>query len=232
MKWVQTLPVLVAAMLLAGCPTTSVRPPQTRESLPAIPKPDLRGATVYNVDPAASEVQIHVFRAGTLARLGHNHVITSQHVTGRVWSHATPERAGFELEFPVGELIVDDQRARAAAGAEFPGEIPANDRAGTRKNMLRAEVLDAGNQPTIKLVSVRTTGSVQTPQIMTRITIKGVSRDVLVPAAVAFDNQRLTAAGEFEILQTDFGIKPFSVGLGALEVQDRLHIVFKLVASR
>jgi hypothetical protein len=33
-------------------------------------------------------------------------------------------------------------------------------------------------------------------------------------------------------LQTDFGIKPFSIGLGALEVQDRLHLKFVLVAQR
>ena len=96
--------------------------------------------------------------------------------------------------------------------------------------MLRAEVLDADAHPTIKLQSVRVGGSAPELQITTRITIKGVARDVLVPATVAMEGNQLRASGEFDIRQTDFGIKPFSIGLGALEVQDRLHIVFSVVA--
>jgi hypothetical protein len=53
-----------------------------------------------------------------------------------------------------------------------------------------------------------------------------------VPVVAAVNGDRLTASGEFEILQTDFGIKPFSVALGALEVKDRLLVRFKLVASQ
>jgi polyisoprenoid-binding protein YceI len=230
MSLLRAASIAAACAFLTACPTTAVRPPEHREALPAIRAPDLRGATIYMIDSQASDVQVQVFRAGTFARLGHNHVMTSKHVTGRVWSHPTLDRSGFELEFPVAQLIVDDSQARAAAGSEFPGEIPADDREGTRKNMLRAEVLDAQNHPTIKLQSVKMSGSAQQPEITTRITIKGVARDVSVPAAVAIENGRLTAAGQFDILQSDFGIKPFSVGGGTLQVQDRLHIAFKIVA--
>lgn len=224
--------VFISSMLLTACPTTNIKPPQAPDALPAIAVPDLQGADLFAVKPGFSDVQVHVFRGGTLARLGHNHVITSKHVSGRVWIHPSTARSGFELEFPVGELIVDDPQARAAAGGEFPGEISADDRQGTRNNMLRAEVLDADNHPIIRLQSVRVTGSLQQAQITTRITIKGVARDVVVPAAVAIEGNRLTAAGEFDIRQTDFGMKPFSIGLGALEVQDRLHLEFRIVAVR
>lgn len=232
MKLKQFILVPLAAALLAGCPAATVRLPEARGSLPTLPKPDLGGATVYSVDPTASDLQIRVFRGGTLARLGHNHVMTSKHLSGRIWSQAALERSGFELEFPVAELIVDDPQARAAAGTEFPGEIPADDRAGTRKNMLRAEVLDAEHYPTIKLASVRVEGSLPALRFTTRITIKDVSRDVLVPASVAIEDGRLIATGRFDILQTHFGIKPFSIGLGALEVQDRLHVEFGIVATK
>jgi polyisoprenoid-binding protein YceI len=221
------------SILLAACPTTNVRPPADgKEGPPSIDAPDLRGATIYAVDPAASNIQIHVFRGGTLARLGHNHVMTSKHVSGRVWRQSTVERSGFELEFPVAELIVDDAQARAAAGSEFPGEISQNDRDGTRKNMHRAEVLDSENHPKITLRSVRATGSPNSPQFTTRITIKGVARDVTTPANVVVEGNQLVATGAFDVQQTDFGMKPFSIGLGALEVQDRLKIVFKVVADK
>lgn len=224
--------ILAASVWLAGCPTTVVRPPEDRPTPTAIGAPDLRGARVFTVDSDASDVQVHVFRGGALARLGHNHVLTSRHLTGRVWWHASLERCGFELEFPVAQLVVDDPQARARAGSEFPGEVPPEDREATHRNMVRPEVMDAQRHPTIRLQSVRIAGSTLAPQITTRITIKGVARDVIVPAVVALDDNRLTATGEFDILQTDFGIEPFKVGLGALAVQDRLHIVFRVVATR
>jgi hypothetical protein len=217
-----------ATLLACSGPMQSPRGPAP---LPEVRAPELQGARVFEVDAQASAVHIHVFRGGTLARLGHNHVVTSKDIGGQIWLHATPERSGFVLSLPVARLIVDDPAARAAAGSEFPGEIAPEDREGTRKNMLRAEVLDAQNHPTIRLQSTHVSGSFDQPRITTRITIKGVTRDVVVPVETVIADGQLTASGAFDILQTDFGIKPFSIGLGALEVQDRLHLEFKLLAS-
>jgi polyisoprenoid-binding protein YceI len=232
-KFACAVSLIAAAVVLSGCPSTSVRtPPPTPEALPAVGTPDLRGATIYTINPDATNVAIQVFRGGTLARMGHNHVMTSKHVTGRVWLQSATERSGFELSFPVAQLTVDDPKARAASGSEFPGEIPADDREGTKKNMLRADVLDAEHFPTISLRSVRISGTQQKPQIAARITIKNVAREVTVPATVVINGNRLTATGEFDIQQTAFGIKPFSIALGALEVQDKLHIKFELVGDK
>jgi hypothetical protein len=173
-----------------------------------------------------------VYRGGTFARLGHNHVMTSRSVSGRVWMRPQFQASGFELSFPVADLIVDDPEARRAAGSEFPPDIPAADKEGTRKNMLRKEVLDAESYPNVTVKSAAVTGSLQAPKITARITIKSASRDVVVPANIVMSADRLTASGEFDILQTDFGMKPFSVALGALEVQDRLHVRFNLVAAK
>lgn len=200
--------------------------------MPALPAADVSGATVYAVDAAASNVAILVYRGGTLARLGHNHVMTSQSVQGSLWLHPALARSGFELSFPVDELVVDDPAGRRAAGSEFPPEIPQADRDGTRRNMLRAEVLDGANYPTVKLRSVSLAGTQQAPSIITRITIKQISRDITVPATVRIEGSRVTASGEFDIEQSAFGITPFSIGLGALTVQDRLRVKFRIVAVR
>ena len=93
-------------------------------------------------------------------------------------------------------------------------------------------MLDADHYPNVTLRSVRISGSAEAPQILARVTIKGASRDVQVRAKVQVQGNRLSAQGEFDILQTEFGIKPFSVGLGALQVQDRLHIRYSIVAER
>jgi polyisoprenoid-binding protein YceI len=224
----------IAVGLLTGCFSPTRVPPPIVAPTPSPQPPgelDVRGAVQYQVNPSASAVDILVYRGGTLARLGHNHVMTSKSVTGRVWLHPQLEKSGFELSFPVADLVVDDAEARRAAGTEFPPEIPQGDKDGTRRNMLRTEVLDAERFPQITLQSVRVAGSPTAPQITARITIKEASREVEVAAKVAIDGSRLTASGEFDIQQTDFGIKPFSVALGAIAVKDQLHIKFDLVAD-
>lgn len=223
--------VIAVSLLLAACPK-GLRPSAGQPEIPPLPPADLSGAKVYAVSAADSHVNILVYRGGALARLGHNHVMTSRSVQGRMWVHPTLARSGFELSFPVNDLVVDDPQARAAAGSEFPPQIPQADRDGTRKNMLRAEVLDGAHFATVSLRSVRVSGTVQSPTIGTRITIKGVTRDVDVPAQVVLTDSRLSARGEFDITQSAFGIAPFSIGLGALTVQDKLHVEFSIVALR
>lgn len=192
----------------------------------------MEAATVYELDSQASTLHIHVFRGGTFARLGHNHVMSSQSVTGRIWMRPQFSSSSFELSFPVANLIVDDPAARRAAGTDFPPEIPESDKAGTRKNMLRKEVLDAENYPTVTVKSASVSGSLQAARISARITIKDVTREVVVPTTIVMNGTGLTARGEFEIKQTEFGIKPFSVAMGALEVQDTLRVRFDLVALK
>jgi hypothetical protein len=228
--------LICLSLLLAACPR-SVRPPPPAPTVPAAPAPsapagaDTRGATVYEVSSQSSQLSILVFRGGKLSRLGHNHVMTSQQVRGRVWVHPEFARSGFELSFPVEQLVVDDADARRAAGSDFPPDIPQSDKDGTRKNMLKPELLDGEHYPEVKLTSAHVGGTLEAPQVTAHITIKDASHDVEVPLKIAIEGAKLTASGEFDVLQTQFGIKPFSVALGALEVQDRLHIKFTIVAQ-
>lgn len=226
--------LLLATVLLAGCSAGVKSPPPAKPTpIPApAPAPTAQGSAVYTIDPSASVVRILVYRGGALARLGHNHVLTAMSLSGHVAVNPDPAKSAFDLSFPVAELNVDDTHARSEAGDEFPGEISQGDREGTRKNMLRAEVLDAEHFPRVTLRSVSVVPPLQTAKITTRITIKDVSRDVEVPVALDVTDARLTATGQFPIKQTDFGIKPFSIGLGALEVIDKLQIRFKIVAER
>jgi YceI-like domain len=219
------------SLLLTACPH-AVQPPPPAQGVPPTPTADTSGATIYTVSAPDSSVSIFVYRGGTLGRFGHNHVVSSTTLKGRAWIHPDFPRSGFELSFAVAELVVDDPKARTAAGSDFPPEIPQADRDGTRANMLRTEVLDADHYPTITLGSAKVAGTLAAPHLTVRIRIRDVSRDVEVPATIAVEGARLTASGEFDVQQTDFGIKPFSAALGALQVQDRLHIRFKVVATK
>jgi polyisoprenoid-binding protein YceI len=227
--------LICVSLLLAACPRP-VRPPPPAPTVPPVttpqPSADMRGATVYEVSSQNSQLAIYVFRGGKFSKLGHNHVMTSRNLAGRVWVNPEFARSGFELSFPVAQLVVDDAEARRAAGSDFPPDIPQSDKDGTRKNMLKPEVLDGEHYPEVKLRAAKVSGTLQAPVVTAHITIKETERDVEVPVKIAVGGDQLTASGEFDVLQTEFGMKPFSVALGALEVQDRLHITFNIVAEK
>jgi polyisoprenoid-binding protein YceI len=167
-------------------------------------------ATEYRIDPHDSAVSIYVYNEGPLARFGHDHVLTTSSLSGSVSVRSSMQQVDLELSFPVTQLTADDP--------------------GVRRKMLRGEVLDAQDYPTISLQSVSSSGPLQSPLITVRLTIRGVSRDTPVPAAVQFEQSSLVASGEFDILQSDFGITPFSIAFGALRVDDRLHVKFTITA--
>ena len=216
------------ASCLTACQTTKVRP---AAPAPAAPLVSTAGARHYRVDSAASELHILVYRGGPMAHLGHNHVLSSPSVEGDIYLQDDVSKSLVSLALPVDSLVVDDAQARSVEGDDFSAAVPDEAREGTRQHLMQPETLDAEHYPMITLQSVAIGGTRHAPQLTMRVTLKGVARDVDVNATVIEDDHRLTATGEFSILQTDFGITPFSVALGALKVQDGVRIKFKIVAA-
>jgi len=63
--------------------------------------------------------------------------------------------------------------------------------------------------------------------------LHGVSQEQQIDMQVSRpDGNSLLISGSFAILQTDFGIKPFSVFNGLLRVEDRLEISYRLLARK
>ena len=65
---------------------------------------------IYEVDPAASEVRILVYRTGRLSHLWQNHVISSHDVQGQVVLADEITRSSVDLKIPVATLVVDDPK--------------------------------------------------------------------------------------------------------------------------
>lgn len=225
-------PVFAAMLLLASCAQPTRKPSEPPSTVPPAPAADTSGADIYHVSGEESQVHILVHRGGAFARLGHNHVVSAGRLRGRAWLHREFPRSGFELSIPVQSLVVDAPDARAKYGEEFAAAVSEKDVQGTRQNMLRPEVLDAERYPNITLRSQRIEGSRAAPVVTALVTIKDVTREMKIPMKLTVEDARIVASGEFDLLQTDFGMKPFSVALGALEVQDRLHLVYRVVAAK
>jgi polyisoprenoid-binding protein YceI len=225
--------ILLLAVVVAGCAgelpgTAAVPQAQGLSSAIAVPA----GARAFDVDASRTKVTALVYRAGPLARLGHNHAIVSGQESGVIWLGATPAASGFEVHVPVASFVVDDPEARAAAGPEFPGVVPDDARSGTTANMLRAEVLDAEHYPEIVVRAEGAAGNWQQAVVHAQVRLKDMRREMDVPVTLQVEGNTVTATGVLQIRQTDFGITPFSVAGGAVQVADVVDVRFEITGVR
>lgn len=225
-----TAPLLCGLALLAGC---GLQPPSTPPvSAAAAPTYTTTAGPTrsYAIVPQASTLHILVYRGGPMARLGHNHVVSSSSLHGTVWQGATLADAGFDITVPVNDLVVDDNMARAAEGEDFAAAVGEDAKQGTKANMLRDTLLDGARYPEIRITSVRVRGDASAPEVTATLRIKEQARQVTVPVTLQTVGPRLQVQGRFDIKQSDFGITPLSIALGALQVVDAVTIKFVLVA--
>jgi hypothetical protein len=227
-------PAAALLLLLAACAPAPRAPPIAPPVVPAAaggarPEGPAAGATRYRVDPARSEVRVLVYRAGPLARLGHNHVLTSHALEGRVLLAGTDGcgRGEFRLALPAASLRVDEPAARAEEGGEFAGD--AGDVAGTTAHLLGSAVLDATRYPTIGI-----TGSAERGPdgLLARlsVSVRGGRTELTVPVACRLEGGLLTVAGGFGTTHAALGLVPYRIGLGALAVREDLELRFRILA--
>lgn len=226
--------LLVCALLwgLAACQTSPPQPPPTAPSPQPAPGalPIPAGARELKVSAEDSLLQILVYRGGAVARLGHNHVIASHHLTGSVYLTEDPLATSFDISFPVTELTVDEPALREAAGADFPPAVPQSARDGTRNNLLSEALLDAANYPSIRLRAsdIRAAGAGFDAGV--EVTFKGSADPLRVPVQLERRDGGIVARGEFPLRHSELGLEPFSAAMGALVVLDEMHIRFEITA--
>jgi hypothetical protein len=234
---------LFAALVIAGCASA---PPPAPESVPpgapAGEKPEVQapaeepvarefpGAETYHVVGRESLVRILVFRAGTLKSAGHSHVVSSRDVHGLVYLHEDAAKSGFDLVMPVNLLEIDNEELRSQEGPEFAAKVSDSAREGTRRNMLSPAVLDGGHFPAVALSSVSLEGTPAALIAHTKVRLKDQERELAIPVALETGPGHVIATGEFDVRQSDFGMKPFSVMMGAVQVADDLKVRFRIVA--
>jgi hypothetical protein len=231
-----------AAALLAACGAPQTRLPHEGGAVAPIATQPPAGVAVYRIDSAQSELRLLVYRAGPMARLGHNHVIVNRAVSGWVETAGTAAAQSLSLQVPVADFVVDDAQARAEEGPDFSQAVTDEARAGTRHNMLSAAVLDADRFPTITLsgMAVTAVAGIQEPGTQgpstwvatLAVQVAGHTSKLTVPFTLETSAGRISASGTAVLRQSDLGLTPISVMLGALEVQDALTVKFKLVAPK
>jgi hypothetical protein len=62
------------------------------------------------------------------------------------------------------------------------------------------------------------------------ISVAGHESTIEVPFTLQSDSSRVSATGSLGLRQSDLGLIPYSLMLGALQVQDQMTIKFKIIA--
>ena len=184
-----------------------------------------QGKAVYRVDPAGSLIVIEVRRGGSLARLGHDHVVASHDLTGYV----APGEGRADLYVALARLVVDEPELRKEAS--FDTQPTESDIEGTRSNMLN-HVLEAERFPFALIGVTGADAKARKATLSVAITLHGRTRTLQVPAEIEADEKSISVSGKLAFNQSDFGITPYSLLGGAIAVKDGLALRFGIRARR
>jgi polyisoprenoid-binding protein YceI len=174
----------------------------------------------YRLGPETGQLLVKTSRTGLGAKAGHDLTIE---VT-RWYGTATVDPADVAACSVSVEVEIDSFEVRQGTGGVKP--LTDSDRAEIRKT-LREKILNAERHPTIAFRSTRVGGSAGSFTIEGDLTIVGVTRPVLVSGGLT-DGR---ASGRATVVQSRWGIRPYSAFLGALKLKDEIGVLFDVVLT-
>jgi polyisoprenoid-binding protein YceI len=177
----------------------------------------------YTLDPKASQIAIHVGKAGLFGFAGHEHDVVVGTFHGKVVVDSEQiSRSTLEISIDASSLRVTGQ-----------GE-PAKDVTQVQAAMVGPECLDVARFPSIRFVSKSVTAGAADARALTirgALTLHGVTRELAVPVRLELAADSLQATGATTLRQKDFGITPISKA-GVVKVKDELALRWRLVGRR
>lgn len=183
----------------------------------------------FSIDPLESRVVLLLFREGMFSLLAHDHAMVATEISGTIrFDNEHSEKSSIRLSIPVRGIRVNPPEERKRL--KLDGELSKEDVREIRDIMLSPRVLDAARFPTVEITSLATKGTPGKLILDLKWRIRGVERVLSATAEVTVSGTVLRARGEMDLIQTLFGIEPYSTLLGTIAVKDRIRIIFDLVA--
>ncbi|MFF5207409.1 YceI family protein [Streptosporangium sp. NPDC000396] len=169
----------------------------------------------YTLGPESGALLVNTTRTGLGAKAGHDLTIEVTRWRGDVTLDAAdPAGSSVTVEADVASLEV-----REGTGGIKP--LTDSDR-GEIKKIIREKILQAARHPTITFRSTRVSGTAESFLVEGDLTILGVTQPVTLQGTLADDRARGSAA----VVQTRWGIRPYSALFGALKLSDEVGVRF------
>jgi polyisoprenoid-binding protein YceI len=188
-------------------------------------------AAEYQIRSEQSEIVVLVFKTGLASALAHDHVVRATHVAGSISGDpGNPATAVVRVTVDAATLAADEPDMRKKHG--LAGVLGDADRREIQATMVGEAQLQVTAYPDISFRSVAVEPRAPTGFLVTGdFTLRGTTRRIRVPLTTQLSRDTLRATGAFDFNQSDFGITPVSLFLGAVRNQDRVRVVFDLVAA-
>lgn len=161
------------------------------------------------------------------ARIGHEHGVVGSLSEGTI--HLNSPVAGDRLVFDMTTFDADTDAARKYVG--LTGSIDESTKSQVNANMLGESVLNVAKYPTasfevksITPMKERTKQNLPQYKIQGDFTLHGTTRPVVIVSSAEDLGDETHLRGEFSVLQTDYGITPFTKAFGAVGVANKLQI--------
>lgn len=159
--------------------------------------------------------------------LGHQHAVAGKLKSGHLFA-SDPKASSFV--FDMQSFDADTSIARKYFGLE--GETDESTQKKVNENMRGEDVLDVEHYPEARLdnITLKKTEKLNDknePEYLMEgdFTLHDVKKHITAKCHVEAANGWQHVRGAFKILQSDYGIRPFSKMLGAIGVKDELKIV-------
>ncbi|MDP9864847.1 MULTISPECIES: YceI family protein [Streptosporangium] len=169
----------------------------------------------YTLGPESGRLLVNTARSGLGAKAGHDLTIEVTRWHGEATVDTTdPAGSSVTVEIDAGSFEV-----REGTGGVKP--LTGSDRREIEK-ILREKILHTGRNPMITFRSTRVDGTAESFRVEGDLTIVGVTQPVEIQGSLAGSR----AQGSATIVQTRWGIRPYSALFGALKVGDGVEIRF------
>lgn len=180
---------------------------------------------VFRVDPNRGEFQVGTVKGGVLGAFAHDHLVGVSFYAGEIrFDPINPNRSSVWFDIPAGALTVRD-----------PG-VKWGERQKIESTMKGPRVMDVQQYPRIRFESSSVvykpdTGDRRRLEVNGTLNLHGVARQIALPVTFWTAGDTCFAEAETWLRQTDYGMKPYSAGLGTIRVKDEVRISFHLIGS-
>jgi polyisoprenoid-binding protein YceI len=177
---------------------------------------------VWTIGPADGELLLHTGVAGRAARMGHRLVIAMSRWRATVgWDGPQPVSAELAVEVDSFEVLRGDGGVKGLSGTE---------KAQVRSNALKS--LNASRFPEIRYTADAIERADHGYRLTGTLEIRGTSRDHVIDLHTEDLANSWRMSSESTVRQTDYGVKPYSVLMGSVQVADVVSLTFSAVHAK
>lgn len=176
----------------------------------------------WSLDASDGELLLRTGVAGRAARIGHRLTIamTRWHATVS-WAGSQPASAQIAVETDSFDVLRGEGGVKGLSGTE---------KAVVRSNALKS--LNASRFPEIRFTADVIEKTDDGYRLTGALEIRGASRDHVIDLRTEDLGDLWQMSGESTVRQSDYGIKPYSLLMGSVQVADDVTVSFTAVHAK